>query len=215
MKKIFLVVITLLTMTVSVYSQKSFSLGVYGGYDYNMNHLGGLTNFTNKTPDFSIGADWAFLFLNEDLRARIGLGYSNVSFNQDYSYTSENPLTVDRTHYVFNNLNVTPRADYRLLKLGNFDLYASLGLELEFLIYKYEGTFLKDGSYDDSSFWKKENAKTSAGVIGGFIFKYNFNDKIGLTVSPDYTYFFNEFIAIDNDYDFQRASLNIGLEWKF
>jgi hypothetical protein len=116
-------------------------------------------------------------------------------------------MTVDRTHYVFNNLDVSPRVDYRLLKLGNFDLYASLGFELEFLIYKYEGTFLKNGDYDDSSFWKKENTKTSFGAVGGLIFKYNINDKIGIVLSTDYTYFFNEFIELDNDLDFQRASL--------
>lgn len=202
-------------MSFSAYPQKSFTLGVSGGYDYNMNHLGGLVNFTNKTPDFSIGADWSFLFLNENLRARIGLGYSNVSFNQDYTFVSDNPLTVDRSHYAFNNLNITPRADYRLLKVGNFDLYASLGLEFEFLIYKYEGTYYKNGDYDDSNHWTKVNSKTSVGAIGGLIFKYNINDKIGIVLSPDYTYFFNEFIEIENEFDFQRASVNLGLEWKF
>jgi len=215
MKKFFLVVIALTTISFSVYSQKSFTAGISGGYDSNMNHMYGLTNYSNSTPDFSLGVDWSFLFLNEDLRVRIGLGYSNLSFNQKYTYESSNPLSVERTNYVFNNMNITPRVDYRLLKLGNFDLYASVGLQFEFLLAKYEGTFLQNGSYDDSEFFNKANSKSYLGAIGGLIFKYNINENIGITLSPDYTYYFDEFIPLENELDFQRASLKIGLEWKF
>lgn len=227
MKKFLLIVLVLSSLSITGFSQKDYSVAVTGGYDYNMNHLIGLglENCTNSLPDFNIGADFSFL-MGDNLRLRADLRYSNLSFNEPYS-SSTHPLNLNavRLTYAFNNLDISPRADYRILKVSKFDLYASAGLKFEFLLSKFELLELANGDLDTSDTFKHATTGTNVGAVGGLIFKYNITPKIGIVLAPDYTYFFDYFAPDRNDYNdrtrsygkhyLQRFSMNAGVEWTF
>ena len=46
------------------------------------------------------------------------------------------------------------------------------------------------------------------------IFKYKITDRIGVTLTPDYTIFFREYVKA-NTKVYQRASANLGFEFSF
>jgi len=227
MKKFLLIVLVLSALSIPGFSQKDYSIAVTGGYDYNMNHLIGLglENCTNTLPDFNIGADFSFL-MGDKLRLRADLRYSNISFEEPY-LNSYHPLNKNavRLVYAFNNLDISPRADYRILKIKNFDLYASAGFKFEFLLGKFELLELANGDLDTSNTFKYATTGTNVGVVGGLIFKYNITPKIGIVLAPDYTSFFDYFAPDRNDYNdresaywkhyLQRFSMNAGVEWTF
>jgi hypothetical protein len=228
MKKFLLIVLVLSTLSITGFSQKDYSVAVTGGYDYNMNHLIGLglENNTNSTPDFNIGADFSFL-MGDKLRLRADIRYSNLSFNEPYTSSNIYPKDAVRFIYAFNNLDITPRVDYRILKINKFDLYASAGLKFEFLLYKFELVELADGDFDTSDTFKYATTGTNVGAVGGLIFKYNITPKFGVLLAPDYTYFFDYFVPDRNDYHdrqtsywfnkhyLQRLNMNVGVEWTF
>ncbi|MDA3879847.1 MAG: outer membrane beta-barrel protein [Prolixibacteraceae bacterium] len=218
-KRIALVLMILTAFTLGANSQNKMTLGVNAGYDYNAAYLvdiDGATNL-NQIPDFNVGVDVGLEF-GERIRARVELKYVNISFERDFDY-SINDLDVSNTKFVANNINFNPRFDYRLFSIKNFDTYFTTGMRLEFTAGDYIRTYNNAGDkVDDLKYFggggRYVHKSAMAGVIGGFIFKYNVNSNLGITVSPEYTSFLTRFYE-ENDWAMQRANLNIGIEWTF
>jgi hypothetical protein len=212
-----LLVIFFLMFTIAGFSQSKFSFGVSGGYDHSFNFLTGLP-ITNSDlyPDFNIGVD-GILNLGEKIRIRGELGYENLNFTHKYNSTSTSSTRIDKSVLSISNLDFIPRVDYKLLSSGKFDLFASAGFKFEFALGSFERTTLANG--DKSEFKYMSNilgdyTKVQAGAVGGFIVKYNVSQYFGVTLAPDYTYFFDKF-QTRNDNNMQRVGVNLGVEWKF
>lgn len=217
-KRIVLVLTILTAITLGAFSQNNMTLGVNAGYDYNSAYLvdiDGADNL-NQVPDFNVGVDVGLEF-GERIRARVELKYVNISFDRDFAYTG-NDLDIDNSKISVNNLNLNPRFDYRIFSIKNFDTYITTGLRLEFTAGDYIRTYRNDGSKSDLRYFdgsgRYVHKSVMAGAIGGFIFKYNVNEKLGITVSPEYTSFFTRFYK-QNDMAMQRANVNVGIEWTF
>ncbi len=215
--KIVLLVI-LMIASVKVFSQDKMTFGVNFGYDYNdkyLENLDGAEN-VNELPDFNIGVDVG-IELTERIRVRGELKYVNLSFTRDFSYPVEE-TNIDQTKLSVNLIGFNPRFDYRLFSLGDFDTYFSTGMRLEFSSGDYIRTFTNDGEKSDDNKHigngKYVHKSTMAGVVGGFIFKYNINQNLGITIMPEYTSFLSRFYN-DNQTSLQRANVNIGIEWTF
>jgi len=73
---------------------------------------------------------------------------------------------------------------------------------------------LANGDKLTTNLMSRDFTKTQAGAVGGLILKYNVNPSFGITLAPDYTYFFDQF-STKNDYNMQRIGMNLGVEWKF
>ncbi|MDA3815917.1 MAG: outer membrane beta-barrel protein [Prolixibacteraceae bacterium] len=216
--KIVLLVI-LMIASVKVFSQDKMTFGVNFGYDYNdkyLENLDGAEN-VNELPDFNIGVDVG-IELTERIRVRGELKYVNLSFTRDFTGYTDEDFSVDHTKFTANFIGFNPRFDYRLFSLGNFETYFSTGLKLEFSAGDYIRTFDNNGDkYDDLKYFsngKYIHDSVLAGAVGGFIFKYNINQKLGITIMPEYTSFLSRFYN-DNQTSLQRANVNIGIEWTF
>jgi hypothetical protein len=209
-----LLVIFLLMFSMAGFSQSNFSLGVSGGYDRSFNFLTGM-KYSNSDiyPDFNLGVD-GILNLGEKMRIRAELRYANMNYTREYNFDSQSSDRLEKSVLYISNLDINPRFDYKLIKAGNFDLYASAGLKLEFTLGDYERSTLANGDKLTTTHIENDYTKTQAGVVGGFIFKYNVNPSFGITLSPDYTCFFDKFYS-KNDYILQRVGVNLGVEWKF
>ncbi|MCF8361134.1 MAG: outer membrane beta-barrel protein [Prolixibacteraceae bacterium] len=208
----------LMIVSVKVFSQDKMTFGVNFGYDYNDNYLENLygAENINEIPDFNVGIDVG-VELTERIRVRGELKYVNLSFTRDFSYP-EAEVNIDKTKIATNFIGFNPKFDYRLFSLGNFDTYFSTGMRLEFSsgdyirTYNYDGEKLVDTKHIGNG--KYVHKSTMAGVVGGFIFKYNVNQNLGITIIPEYTSFLTRFYE-QNMTSLQRANVNIGLEWTF
>lgn len=208
----------LMVVSVKVFSQDKMTFGVNFGYDYNdkyLENLYGAENI-NEVPDFNVGIDVG-VELTERIRVRGELKYVNLSFTRDFSYP-EAEINIDKTKIATNFIGFNPRFDYRLFSLGNFDTYFSTGMRIEFSsgdyirTFNYDGEKLVDTKHIGNG--KYVHKSTMTGVVGGFIFKYNINQNLGITIIPEYTSFLTRFYE-ENMTSLQRANVNIGLEWTF
>ncbi len=212
------ILVILMIVSVKVFSQDKMTFGVNFGYDYNDKYLENIfgAKNTNEIPDFNVGVDVG-VELTERIRVRGELKYVNLSFTREFSYP-EKSSNIDYTKFSANFIDFNPRFDYRLFSLGNFDTYFSTGIKLEFSAGDYIRTYNYDGEkLDDMKHFgngKYEHKSIMAGVVGGFIFKYNINQNLGITVTPEYTSFLTRFYE-ENQTALQRANVNIGIEWTF
>lgn len=215
-----LLVLFFLTFTLVGFSQSNFTFGVSGGYDKTFNHLTGLGLLDTKDafPDFNLGVDGMFN-VGEKIRIRAELGYENLSYTKNWNSESTDPTRIYKSVVSVSNLDISPRVDYKLAKSGSFDLYASAGFRFEFTLGNYERTTLANGDKLTTNLIINTNTKTNftqtqAGAVGGFILKYNVNPSFGITLAPDYTYFFDYYYTQNVD-KMQRIRVNLGVEWKF
>lgn len=213
MKQTITMLLVLLCFGFLGHAQSKINLGIHTGYDQNINHL---LNFhgenTNAAPDFNIGFD-ASLYLGGRIRLRGELKYANISYTHDYGFAAEDG-NIWKSKISVNNLNLNPRFDYRLFSIRDLDLYATTGLRLEFSLGSWGRSEMYGGETNQSIYFSDEYTKAMGGAIGGFILKYNITQDWGITLNPEYTYFFREFYS-QNDTEMQRMSLNLGVEWRF
>ncbi|MBN2806855.1 MAG: hypothetical protein JXR22_09365 [Prolixibacteraceae bacterium] len=195
-------------------AQNSFSIGMAGGVEKNLNHLYDMneTN-TDYFPDFNFGVEGIYSY-GDRLRFRGGLFYENMSYTREYNIMNDLPNRLDNTVLSISNLDFIPRVDFRLFSLGKLDLLASAGFHFEIFLGDYERSTLANGESYKSDYTRYVFQKGQVGAIGGLIFKYNVSDKVAIKLAPDYTYFFNKFYE-ENDKNLQRVSGTLGIEWKF
>lgn len=216
MKQKLFITAVLLISAMTTFSQNSTSFGVNVGYDQNMylnsNLLG---TVSNELPDISIGADITY-YIGEKMRLRTELRYSNISFQKEYAKGIDDD-NLGVTKLATNNIGLVPHFDYKLFSLGKLDLYSTAGLRFEITLDDYYRSYTVAGermSQDYYNSYFEKHASTMLGATAGFLFKLNLGENTALTLSPEYTGYFWKYYD-KNDKALQRASLNIGLEWKF
>lgn len=227
-----LLIVALLGLSFSGYSQLSGSIGLKGSYDQQFNILDDLYgNNESMFPDFSVGFD-ASIYITDWLRIRGELKYANVSFTRKYDVNSDIPKNIDYTKVQIHNMNINPYVDFRLLNLNNkFEVYYSLGAKVEFAVTDRQRAFTYDDEKLRIGYVLDEHKDVMLGNSTGLLFKYNVNEHWGITLFPEYTVFWGRYYSLgdrdtyddyEDDYDlelnrnyYMRGSLNFGIEYTF
>jgi hypothetical protein len=196
----------------------AFTFGFNSGIDndinaYRLNPNYSGNNFYNNKPHFNIGLDYGMM-VSKKFRPRIELKYVKMSYNAGWD--NANIPSLKETVVNLYNLDINLRMDYMLLDVSKFQLFVSPALKWEFNIYREEKNTKYDGSYNWANYNGiiTENLRNILGGAVSTIFKYNITKNIGITVTPEYTLFFQNFLR-SNDKSYQRASVNFGVEFNF
>jgi hypothetical protein len=154
------------------------------------------------------------MMVSKKFRPRIELKYVKMSYNAGWD--NANIPSLKETVVNLYNLDINLRMDYMLLDVSKFQLFVSPALKWEFNIYREEKNTKYDGSYNWANYNGiiTENLRNILGGAVSTIFKYNITKNIGITVTPEYTLFFQNFLR-SNDKSYQRASVNFGVEFNF
>ncbi len=188
--------------------ETQFFMGLNGGLDYDINAFKldrneiGFYSYYGIRPRYNIGFDLG-LKVSKKLRYRIEMKYVNVKYGINYDSIKNSSNTVLNVNYFDFNFHL----DYLWLTKGNFQLFISPALKYEF----ETGETMAGPNYNTTEIIHPSS------VVGGAlsaIAKYNFSKHFGLTLTPEYTYFFHAFTT-GNSKPYQRFSSNLGVEFKF
>lgn len=222
MKKIVFSIV-LIFFTISAFSQidgPSVTLGVNSGLDHNFNAFqikpNAEYNYTyyGINNQYNIGIDLGIGFTKK-VRGRVELKYVNGSYGMNYENSSV-ANTFVKTIWNINNMDFNIRVDYLLCSVKKFEIFASPGLKYEFFTGQYIQTTLPNKSVTSRRF-DIQLDEYPASILGGameILFKYNISKNIGVTLIPEYTYFFRNYVKT-NDKAYSRFSANAGFEFKF
>jgi hypothetical protein len=214
MKKIVLILLLFITVSFSGNAQEDlnvFSTGISGGIDYNMNayQLTNNTTYGNSyygvSPRYNLGVDFGYM-VTKKFRPRLEFKYVSVRYGLDFT-PSPVYSNCGKDLVILNYFNLNLHFDYSLLTIKKFQLFASPALKYEFLLNAIP-------AINWSGITVLEHPSNSIGGALSAIFKYNITEHIGITLTPEYTYFFNKFSST-NDKAFTRFSGNFGVEYKF
>ena len=192
-------------------------LGLNGGVDYNFNAYRLIPdengfNFFAIDPHMNLGLNIGVM-VTKRFRPVLDFKYVTMSYGMDWGdYNS----IFDETITKLKNFDLSLHLDYFLLLTKKFMFGLSPAIKSEFVFNaKYIRKDL-DGDTENVSynFIDDEYSKSLAGGALSAILKYNVNDRIGITLVPEYTMFFRNFVR-ENDKRYQRASVNLGVEFKF
>lgn len=210
-KRIQIILFSLL-LSLAGFSQSRFSVNLNGGIDKNFNKYycpNGYSIFEDGKTDFNYGLDIGYR-LTDWFRARLEFRYNEYRFGQE-------PLSsVDilQTELTLSNMDINPRLDFRVWNKNKFELFVSPGLRLEYLLNADQESIRSDGEISTKNYISTSYKDAMSGFIGGMILKYNFTDHLGLTLSPEYTFFFDK-LYDKNNAAMQRFNTNLGIEWTF
>lgn len=197
----------------------SFSIGINGGIDNNINayRLDANSNkneFSSSNPQYSWAIDFGYM-VNEKFRPRLEFKHVKMSYSANWVNT---PLPVTRKETIVDleNCDINFHLDYLLLNKKKFHVFVSPGLKWEFNYKNDIKNTNLDGNHNNNSYYgiSNENPKNILGGSVSAIFKYNITRHIGITLTPEYTIFFHKYVT-SNDKPYQRVSANFGVEFKF
>jgi hypothetical protein len=217
----------LIFSTISVFPQDFepiFTMGINSGLNYDINAYQIPINdrfyyqYLSRPLQYNIGMDFAVAVTN-NLRARIGLNFVNSQYGVNWNVgtpPSETPVDMVQSIQNINYFNISLHLDYLLTKWKKLDIYGSPGLKYEWETSDYINTTLNDGSSTSTNWYFLYPAypKEIVGASVSLILKYNIGKHLGITLTPDYTFFFRNFVSSNWQY-YQRASLNAGFEFRF
>lgn len=184
------------------------TVGLNGGLDYNINAYrftptseGG--KYFSEKPRYNVGVDLG-LQINKRWRPRFEMKFVNEKYGIDWSAYSN----LGKTYVNVNYFDLNLRMDFLLIPTRFFQFYVSPAFKYEFEI----------GSGIINNYVMPEgllNHPTNliAGAVSG-IFKFNVSNNVGITLTPEVTYFIHDYAARNNK-PYQRNSCNIGVEYKF
>lgn len=209
-------------LPLTAYSQDTskyvFTIGIYGGIDRNINgYKLDQNNYGNDfyavAPTWNIGLDYG-LMVTDKFRPRISFKY--VQQRYKVGWENANIVTMQESVVYLYNFNVSLSADYLLLNSPKFQMFASPGVVWEFTSGKNEKNIKKDGTHNWANYNEivTENPGNILGGAASAIFKYNLTKYIGITVTPEYTLFFRNYVKSNNK-GYQRMSLGFGVEFNF
>lgn len=210
MEKRVLIVLVSLLLSMAGFSQSRLSFNVNAGLDKNFNKYYTANSYSkidDPETDFNAGVNVAYR-VGEWVRLRLDLQYLQYSYGQEPNSSSEITKTVFRAF----NMGIAPRIDFRVYAKHNFELFLSPGLSLQYLIDNDQVSTLTDGTHSYRNYISTDYDNSLTGFVGGALLKYNINERMGLTVSPDYTMFFDQ--LYDSNYgNLSRFNLSFGFEW--
>ena len=194
------------------FSQSRFTVNLSAGCDQNINKYYSPPNylkFENNKDDYNLGVDVGYR-LADKFRVRMEFQYGKMSYGHSYGASSD----LTKSEMTLTTLAFNPRLDYRIVQFGEFDLYLTTGLRLEYVTDDDQESVRTDGEISTRNYIAMDYDDKLSGMIGGAILKYNFTEHLGLTFSPEYTYFFDQLYS-ENDGNLQRFSTKVGIEWTF
>jgi hypothetical protein len=193
------------------------TIGINGGIDNNINacrlyqNSNGNTFYSDKTQ-YNIAVDLGYM-ATPRLRPRIELKYVKMFYGVNWDKTEES--TFLKTEVDLNNFDINIHLDYLLFSKANFQAFVSPTLKWEFVVSKdLENTTTKTTSSYNYYGVGSEYPKNIAGGAVSLLLKYNITKNIGVTLTPEYTLFFRNYVK-SNDKPYQRLSANFGVEFKF
>lgn len=195
-----------------------FSVGLSYGVDKNFNAFRATANkfgndfhndklYTNATLDLGI-------YASKKLRFRVESKYVRMGYKADWK-NADFP-TIKETVVDLYNFAGCFHIDYNVTSIKKLDLSLSAGFKWEFTSdYKFYNK-RTDGTTDEGDYYNIINEYPSDiyGATLSGILKYNITKHIGITMTPEYTFFFDKFVPTNDKY-YQRFSLNAGLEFAF
>ncbi len=211
MKKSWFVLLGML-LSVAGFSQSKISLNFNGGSDLNFNKYYSKINYEkieDGGTDFNLGMDAAYRF-SDRFRMRVEFKYGQMNYGQ--SRIGGEPTAKDVITLEYMDFN--PRMDFRILQIKKLELFVSTGLKFECIINSDQKSYLADGSVSDTdlNYVDTDYDDELSGWVTGAILKYNLTKHIGVTMSPDYTLYFDE-LYYKNSGALQRLNINVGFEW--
>lgn len=169
-------------------------------------------DYYDVNPHYSFALDLG-VQVSKRLRPRVEVSLATTSygFNWSETYPTFNKTV---THLIY--LGTNARLDYLLFNSKVFQVYLSPAIKFEYLIDSYVTTWKTDGN-TNHTYYKEEMKEAYPNTIGAgalsTIFKYNISDRLGITVTPEYSIYFRKFV-VSNDKLYQRLSLNFGVEFR-
>jgi hypothetical protein len=199
-------------------SDYASNFGINSGVDNNINAYrlypnSEGNNFYKVSTHYNIGIDYGWM-VSKKFRPRIELKYVKMSYG--VGWDNANISSIKESIVNLYNFDINFHMDYLLLNANKFQLFVSPALKWEFNIAREE----KNLKYDGSDNWASYNgiiSENPRNLIGGAvstILKYNIIKNIGITLTPEYTLFFRNFIK-SNSKCYQRTSVNFGVEFNF
>jgi len=227
MKKLFFCLFLIALMPIVASAQEevqldeegSFSIGINGGIDNNINayRLDANSNkneFSSSNPQYSWAIDFGYM-VNEKFRPRLEFKHVKMSYSANWDNTID-PTVHKETVVDLENCNINFHLDYLLLNKKKFHVFVSPGLKWEFNYKNDIKNINYTGTHNHRNYNKilDEYPKNILGGSFSAIFKYNITRHIGITLTPEYTIFFRKYVT-SNDKPYQRVSANFGVEFKF
>jgi hypothetical protein len=192
-------------------------LGFDGGLNYNFNGYrvpaddNGFS-FQQVNPHFQIGMNLSYLALPR-LRPRLELAYVKNSYDMDWGNFNDDFAT---TKTSLNYINMNLFADFLLVNRANLQLFLFTGIKNEILLSDRYVRTDKNGDTEAVryNFIDDEYPGAISGGAIGSIVRYQVNDQIGITLKPEYTVFFRNFVRA-NQATYQRLGFSVGVEIGF
>jgi hypothetical protein len=227
MKKITSLLFILLLLTAKVKAQDTtkvqekrniISIGTSYGFDKNINacrsepNIYG-NNFYNDKIYNNMSLDFG-IYATKKFRPRIEFKYVRMGYSAGWDSTGV--TVIEETVVDLYNFNINMHFDYMLLNVKKFDLLISPAFKWEHTMGDEFYNLRIDGTKGYNNYGNI-NSEYPEDVIGGAIsaiVKYNLTKHIGITLTPEYTLFINEFVSTNDKY-YQRVSVNAGLEFAF
>jgi|GEM_PF-2134308 len=201
------------------YDAGDIFLGISSGIDYDINAYRTSTDengftFDKRNPHFNIGG-YLGVMVTPKFRPRLEMKYVRTSYEQNWDQ-SQYPDFI-KTTVKLGNLDLNLHFDYLVYNTEKWHVFISPALKCEFMSGEDYNTTKSNGDDDSNDKFKTLEERYPKSIAGGAlsaIFKYDINKKVGLTFTPDYTYFFRKYQRV-NSGAYQRLSFNVGLEFRF
>jgi hypothetical protein len=224
MKNVFFFLL-LLSASISAFAQEdeekkdgphNVSIGVNSGIVFNSNayRLAANQDFTyyGINPHFNYGIDFGIKWSNK-IRTRFEFKYIKMSYGMNW------PVQYDykKTETILYNFAFNFQFDYLVYDKNKFQIFISPGIISEIVKRR---DFKTTNKYDKVIYksilpWTSQEYRDQ--MLGGsltVLAKYNFNNRLGITLNPGYSFFVGNFIR-ENNKLYSRFSATIGVEYSF
>jgi hypothetical protein len=170
--------------------------------------------FYDKNPRYNLSFDLGVM-ATEWLRPRLEMKYVRLVYGQEWlGWSSSTYTTFKYTNTRVNYLDLNLHFDFLLLgKSSRMKVFISPAIKTEYALGASYKTKKTDGDVSRKNYSDLDEyyPHSIAGAACSMIFKYELNEFMGLTFTPEYTKFFRQFQRVNNN-DYQRFGLNIGIE---
>lgn len=201
MKKITLFsVLFLLSILVNGQVNK-VSIGISGSpdfYNYQFKSIPGFEHEYKTKTNYSIGMSMNYNFA-ERLSVKTGLLFSTKGYVLDYSWLiaeTNDPLLAQESNINISYLDIPVLISYDLLRLDKLSLFTSTGIVASFLIKENEISTMGDGTEKETEYSKtmfnQSFNKTLLAIDLEIGLKYNFNEKLFMSIAPYLRYGLNK-----------------------
>jgi hypothetical protein len=207
-------VVILLLVTISLNAQRRLSIGAYGGLGKSFN-----TEYTDYVYSQKAKIDYSYglslnLRLKDSIRLRLDGGVQRTSLKRDWPLAQDASIQAETSNLSVYYLDLNLRLDYWLYAYKKFNFYVSPGVKTIFSLGYTEKTDYTSGKTKTSNYLDIPYRRTLIAPSVELLVKYNLTKHIGLTLAPEYSYFFKEFYYKNNG-NLSQFNVKLGVEFNF